>query len=60
MAGYVVESDGKAIAEGIKDYFDNNRMTTFTEGMIKEKQKYDWKIFVDDVFGLFQSIEKTK
>ncbi len=55
IAGYVVESNGKAIAEGIKDYFENNRIQSFTEGMKKEKQKYDWKIFVNEVFNLFQS-----
>jgi glycosyltransferase involved in cell wall biosynthesis len=58
VAGYVVNSSGEAIAEGIKDYFENNRMALFTEGMIKEKQKYDWKIFVNEVFDLFQSIKK--
>ncbi len=56
VAGYVVDSNGKAIAEAIKDYFENNRMHTFTEGMIKEKQKYDWKIFVDEVFNLFKKL----
>lgn len=55
VAGYVVESNGKAIAEGIKDYFENNRMPSFVEGMKKEKQKYDWKIFVDEVIDLYQS-----
>lgn len=57
VAGYVVESNGKAIAEGIKDYFENNRMHSFTEGMKKEKQKYDWKIFVDEVIGLYKRIQ---
>lgn len=60
VAGYVVEPNGKAIAEEIKDYFENNRMPSFTEGMKKEKQKYDWKIFVDEVYSLFQSIKKLK
>ena len=55
VAGYVVEPNGKAIADGIKDYFENNRMPSFTEGMKKEKQKYDWKIFVDQVIDLYQS-----
>lgn len=56
VAGYVVESNGKAIAAGIKDYFDNNRMPSFTEGMKKEKQKYDWKIFVDEVIDLYKKL----
>lgn len=58
VAGYVVESNGKAIAEGISDYFTNSRMDSFTQGMINEKKKYDWKIFVDEVYSLFQSIKK--
>lgn len=58
VAGYVVESNGLAIANGIKDYFDNNRMESFTEGMKKEKQKYDWSIFVNAVVDLFQQIKK--
>jgi glycosyltransferase involved in cell wall biosynthesis len=56
VAGYVVEPNGKAIAEGISDYFLNDRMQAFTEGMKKEKQKYDWKIFVDEVIGLYKNI----
>ncbi|MES2513987.1 MAG: glycosyltransferase [Bacteroidota bacterium] len=56
-AGYVVEPNGKAIAEGIKDYFENNRMPAFTEGMKKEKQKYDWKIFVDEVIDLYKGLK---
>ncbi len=56
IAGYVVDSSGKAIAEAIKDYFENNRIAAFTEGMRKEKQKYDWKIFVNEVFDLFKKL----
>jgi D-inositol-3-phosphate glycosyltransferase len=56
VAGYVVAPNGKAIADAIKDYFDNNRMPSFTEGMKKEKQKYDWKIFVDEVIDLYKNL----
>lgn len=57
-AGYVVEPSGTAIAEAIRDYFANNRMEAFTEGMRNEKKKYDWKIFVDEVLSLYQSVKK--
>ncbi len=57
-AGYVVEPTGKAIAESITDYFKNNRMPLFTEGMKHEKQKYDWRIFVNEVLNLYDSIKK--
>jgi glycosyltransferase involved in cell wall biosynthesis len=56
VAGYVVEPNGKAIAEGIDDYFSNNRMPAFTEGMKKEKQKYDWSIFVNEVIDLYKKL----
>ncbi len=55
-AGYVVEPNGKAIAERIKDYFNNHRMPLFTEGMKQEKQKYDWRIFVDEVIDLYKNL----
>ena len=58
-AGYVVEPNGKAIAESIKDYFINQRMPLFTEGMKQEKQKYDWRIFVQEVLDLFQAIKNN-
>lgn len=58
VAGYVVEPNGLAIADGINDYFENHRIEDYTEGMKKEKQKYDWSIFVDAVFDLFQQLKK--
>jgi len=56
VAGYVVEPNGKEIAQGINDYFENNRMQQFTEGMKKEKEKYDWRIFVDEVVNLYTGL----
>ena len=56
VAGYVVEPNPTAIANSIEDYFINHRSVLFTEGMKHEKQKYDWKIFVDEVSKLYSSI----
>lgn len=56
IAGYVVEPNGKAIANGIKDYFENNRMQNFSHGMKKEKEKYSWSIFVNEVFDLYKKL----
>ena len=55
VAGYVVEPNPAAIAVSIEDYFINQRSVSFTEGMQKEKQKYDWKIFVNEVYKLYNS-----
>jgi D-inositol-3-phosphate glycosyltransferase len=40
--GYVVKPVPKSIAEAIADYFDNNRNRQFTEGIMKEKEKFAW------------------
>ena len=57
VAGYVVEPTPKAIADGILDYFENNRMAEFTKGMQQEKRKYDWGLFVNEVVELFQQLK---
>lgn len=40
--GYAVEPDFESIAEGINDYFENNRQEAFTEYLKQEKDKYSW------------------
>jgi D-inositol-3-phosphate glycosyltransferase len=40
--GYVVKPEPELIAEAIIDFFDNNRMKQFTEGVKKEKDKFSW------------------
>ncbi len=55
-AGYVVEPNKESIAAAILDYFTNNRLPELTEGMKKEKQKYDWQIFVNQTMNLFNEL----
>ena len=40
--GYVVDPEPKAIADALVDFCENNRYTTFVEGVKEEKQKYQW------------------
>ena len=40
--GYAVAPEPKAIAEAIKDYYENNRQEAFTQYLINEKTKYGW------------------
>lgn len=40
--GYAVEPNMDAIAEGINDYFENNRQEAFTDYLKQEKTKYSW------------------
>ncbi len=40
--GYVVLPEPEDIAEAIVDYFENNRIEQFTEGVRSEKEKFSW------------------
>ncbi len=44
--GYVVPVDADAIAEAIRDFFDNNRNITFTNNLKIEKKKFAWSSMV--------------
>lgn len=41
-AGYVVEVNPTAIAEAIVDFYYNDMMDKFKDGLLKQKQKYSW------------------
>jgi D-inositol-3-phosphate glycosyltransferase len=55
-AGYVVPTDVKAISDAIVDYFENQREAIYTQGVVEEKKKYEWKTFVDKVVNLYSRI----
>ena len=40
--GYVVKPEPEFITEAMIDFFENNRMKQFTEGVKKEKEKFSW------------------
>lgn len=54
-AGYVVLPEPGAIADAIVDFYTNNREFAYTEGMKKEKKKYAWNIFVDNIVQLYEN-----
>ncbi|MBR4793579.1 MAG: glycosyltransferase [Bacteroidaceae bacterium] len=41
-AGYVVKPEPVDIADGLVDFFANNRQEQFTNGVLEEKKKYSW------------------
>lgn len=45
--GYVVEPAAKAIADGIFDFFSNNRSAEFEQNIKIEKEKYSWRRLAD-------------
>ena len=41
-AGYVVKPEPADIADGLVDFFTNNRHEQFSKGVLEEKKKYSW------------------
>ena len=41
-AGYAVDPEPAKIADGLVDFFTNNRQEEFTKGILDEKKKYSW------------------
>ncbi len=54
IAGYVVTPEPAAIADAIVDFYSQNREFAYIEGMKKEKKKYAWNIFVDNIVQLYE------
>ena len=51
--GYAVDPQVDAIANSLKDYYENDRQETFTKYLIKEKELYGW----DRMAGAILSLE---
>jgi glycosyltransferase involved in cell wall biosynthesis len=54
--GYAVEPQVDAIANALKDYYENKRQAAFTEYLIEEKKKYEWGKMTDVIIGLEFSV----
>jgi hypothetical protein len=50
--GYACEPKVEAIAEGLKDYYKNDRQVTFTEYLKEEKKKYEWSKMSNTFYSL--------
>ncbi|WP_317898120.1 glycosyltransferase [Aurantibacillus circumpalustris] len=57
--GYVVENSVPVISEKIKEYFLKEKENEFTQNVILEKKKYEWKEFIRVLTGLFESTKKN-
>jgi glycosyltransferase involved in cell wall biosynthesis len=51
-AGYAVEPEPARIADGLVDFFKNERLQQFTEGVMDEKKKYSWSKMTQAVQSL--------
>ncbi len=55
VCGYVVSPDPEDIAEAIVDYFENNRLGQFTEGVRGEKEKFSWDKMTASIIEVYDN-----
>ena len=60
VCGYVVKPQPEAIAEAIIDYFDSGREKQFTEGVMKEKEKFSWDRMTASIIEVYDKCIAAK
>ncbi|MGQ8336540.1 glycosyltransferase [Sunxiuqinia sp. A32] len=56
--GYVVEPNGKAIANAIIDFYQNNRQSEFEINILEEKKKFSWANMVNAFLTVYHEVSK--
>lgn len=54
--GYVVEPNENAVTEALIDFYKNNKLEAFTQGVEDEKKKYSWDKMVETIEGLYSRL----
>lgn len=57
--GYVVSAEPAEISNAIYDFFANNRLAEFTEGIKKEKARFSWHTMVKNISLLLDQINSV-
>ncbi len=52
IAGYVVEPNPQDIADKLVDFYENSRIEQFKQGIVDEKQKYQWNRMTATIYEL--------
>lgn len=58
--GYVVEPEAKFIAEALVDFYENDRLNSFSENVIEEKKKFSWANMVGAFTTIYNEILNSK
>ena len=53
--GYVVKPEPGEISEAILDYFENNRLKEFSEGVRREKEKFSWDKMTASIIEVYDN-----
>jgi glycosyltransferase involved in cell wall biosynthesis len=52
--GYVVKPEPAPVSEAIVDFFENNRVVEFMEGVRQEKEKYSWDRMTETILEVYK------
>ena len=55
--GYAVDPQVNAIADSLRDYYQNDRQSVFTEYLKEEKKKYEWGKMSGVFYGLMEALQ---
>lgn len=56
--GYAVAPEVEAIADSLRDYYQNDRQAAFTAYLVEEKKKYEWDKMTNTYYTVYQQIKK--
>jgi len=57
-AGYVVKPDAENIRNALIDFFENKRMESYTQNVIKEKKRFRWERMTETIYTLADEIKQ--
>ncbi|MEZ5000897.1 MAG: glycosyltransferase, partial [Bacteroidales bacterium] len=57
--GYVVSAEPSEVARALEDFFVNNRVDEFTEGIRKEKARFSWHTMANNISLLMDQIRQV-
>jgi D-inositol-3-phosphate glycosyltransferase len=57
-AGYVVKPDAENIRNALIDFFENKRMESYTQNVIKEKERFRWERMTETIYNLADEIKQ--
>lgn len=56
VVGYVTQSNAKAVADAIDDFYENDKEELFIKGIKQEKPNYSWQIMTDRIIELYHKL----
>ena len=60
VIGYVVEPESQSIANGLVDFYENDRIAEFEANIVEEKKKFSWTNMVNTFLSVYRKIKNKE